>query len=58
MAQPAGTTLKLVLTCPVISLELECTVRHVTDNGCGIEFTGMTPENEEKLKALLLRLRA
>jgi hypothetical protein len=42
----------------VISLELECTVRHVTDNGCGIEFTGMTPENEEKLKALLLRLRA
>lgn len=56
--QPMGATLKVVITCLVMSFELECSVRHVADNGCGIEFTAMTPENEEKLRGLLLRLRA
>jgi hypothetical protein len=52
-----GSILKLTLACPSISIESECTVRHVTDNGMGIEFTGITPENEEKLKNLLHQLR-
>jgi hypothetical protein len=56
--QPPGTTLKLALTCLLTSVELECSVRHVAENGCGIEFTAMTPENEEKLRGLLLQLRA
>jgi len=53
-----GTTLSLRLTCPSILLELGCTVRHVNQNGMGIEFTSVTPENELKLKELLLQLRA
>lgn len=55
--QPPGSILQLTLVCPLVSIESECTVRHITEGGMGIEFTGMTPENEEKLKSLLLQLR-
>ena len=55
--QPPGTVLPLVLTCGSNSVEVECSVRHINENGMGIEFTGFTPENEQKLKKLLLQLR-
>jgi c-di-GMP-binding flagellar brake protein YcgR len=57
MPPPLGSVLRLTLACPLISIESECTVRHITENGMGIEFTGMTPENEEKLKIFLHQLR-
>ncbi|MGC2421734.1 MAG: PilZ domain-containing protein [Candidatus Acidiferrales bacterium] len=53
-----GSTHHVVLTCPNVSLESECTVVHVKPNGMGVELTRLTPENEEKLKALLLKLKS
>ena len=53
-----GTVLPLALTCGSNSVAVECGVRHVNENGMGIEFTGLTPENEQKLKELLLQLWA
>ncbi|HXQ24873.1 MAG TPA: PilZ domain-containing protein [Candidatus Acidoferrales bacterium] len=55
--QPPETVLPLALTCGSNSFEVECNVRYVNDNGMGIEFTKFTPENEQKLKKLLLQLR-
>jgi PilZ domain len=55
---PPGTVLNVTLTCSILSFESQCTVRHVNPNGMGVEFTGLTPENEQKLKALLVRLKA
>jgi hypothetical protein len=51
-----GTVLKLTLEDPVATFESECTVRHVAENGVGVEITAITPENERRLRALLLRL--
>lgn len=56
--RPPGSVLKLNLVCPSVSFESECTVRHVTEAGMGIEFTGMAAEEEEKLKNLLNQFRA
>jgi hypothetical protein len=52
-----GSVLKLGLTGPSVSFESECTVRHVAETGIGVEFTRIEPQDEEKLKALLLRLK-
>lgn len=57
-AQPFGTVLKLKLVDPVAAFEAEFTVRSVADNGMGVEITKISPENEQRLKALLLRLKA
>lgn len=57
-AQPFGTVLKLKLVDPVTAFEAEFTVRSVADNGMGVEITKISPENEQRLKALLLRLKA
>lgn len=56
-SHPCGTVLQFRLTDPSVSFESECTVRHVATNGLGVEFTQLTPENEQKLKDLLLRLK-
>lgn len=56
--QPCGTVLRLKLTDPFIALDAECTVRHIAENGIGVEITGLTLENEHKLKTLLLQLKA
>lgn len=56
--QPFGTVLKLKVDDPAASFEAEFTVRHVADNGIGVEITKISPENEQKLKMLLLRLKA
>lgn len=53
-----GSTLHVVLTGANVSLESECKVVHVKPNGIGVELSGLTPENEEKLKALLLELKS
>ena len=52
-----GTRLHVLLTCPNVSLESECKVIHVTPNGMGVELTRLTPEDERKLKALLVELK-
>lgn len=56
--QPFGTVLKLRLDHPVATFEAEFTVRSVAENGIGVEITGISPENEQRLKALLMRLKA
>jgi hypothetical protein len=48
----------LVLTARAISIAAEGTVRNVAENGIGVEFTALTPENEQELKKFLLQLRA
>jgi len=53
-----GTVLHVDLTCPNVSLESDCTVIHVTPSGMGVELTSLTPENEQKLKALLIQLKS
>jgi len=54
--QPFGTVLKLRVHNSVI-FEAGCTVRSVSENGVGVEFTAMARAEEEKLKNLLLHLR-
>jgi PilZ domain len=56
--QPFGTVLKLKLDDPVTTFEAEFTVRSVAENGIGVEITKISPENEQRLKALLIRLKA
>jgi len=55
--RPCGSVLPLVLTGPAISIAAEGTVRSVAENGIGVEFTALTPQNEQELKRLLLQLR-
>jgi PilZ domain len=57
-SQPFGTVLKLKLLDPVAAFEAEFTVRSVASNGIGVEITKISPENEQRLKTLLLRLKA
>ena len=57
-AQPFGTVLKLKVDDAAASFEAEFTVRNVAENGIGVEITKISPENEQRLKALLLRLKA
>lgn len=56
-SQPYGTVLHLVLKGSYLAFESECTVRNVASNGLGVEITGITPPNEQKLKSLLLQLK-
>lgn len=57
-SQPYGTVLPLKLTTALLWFEVECTVRTVAENGLGVEVTAITPENQKKLKALLLQLKS
>jgi len=54
---PPGTVLTLRLTCADTAFEAECSVRHANDQGMGIEFTRLTPENKQALESLLLELQ-
>ena len=56
-SQPYGTVLPMQLADPLVTFEAECTVRNVAENGLGVEITGITAENEQKLKTLLLHLK-
>jgi hypothetical protein len=56
-AAPPGSVLRLAATCPFLSIESRCTVRHVLEDGMGVEFTRLTRANEQKLKWLLFQLR-
>jgi hypothetical protein len=55
--RPHGTSFVLEITDPFIAFEAECTVRNIADNGLGVEITGITPEDEQKLKMLLMELK-
>lgn len=55
--QPYGTVVEVKLADPLVTFEAECTVRNVSENGLGVEITGITTENEQKLKTLLLHLK-
>lgn len=54
---PTGTVLDLLLTYAADSFKVQCTVRHANEQGMGIEFTGFTPEDKQKLEKILLRLQ-
>lgn len=56
-SQPYGAVLPMKLADPLVTFEAECTVRNVAENGLGVEITGITAENEQKLKTLLLHLK-
>ena len=53
-----GTVLTLQLACATVSFAAECAVRHSNEQGMGIEFTGLTPENRRTLENLLVQLQA
>ena len=55
---PPGTAFVLELTSAGVLIEVGCTVRYVTDHGMGIEFTTISPGNDQKLLNLLDRVRA
>jgi hypothetical protein len=55
--RPPGAVIKLMLEDPVAGFDSECTVRHVTDNGVGVEITKISPENEQRLRFLLIQLK-
>jgi PilZ domain len=57
-SQPYGAVLNLTIEGPLARFEAECTVRNVVGNGLGVEITKITPENDQRLRALLLRLKA
>jgi hypothetical protein len=40
-----------------LSLEASCTVRYITEHGMGIEFTAVTPANDQRLLSLLDQVR-
>ncbi len=54
---PPGSVLHVTITCSIVTLESDCTVIHVTSHGMGVELASLTPENEQKLEALLLELK-
>jgi hypothetical protein len=55
--QPPGTVLQVRLEDPVASFDSECTVRHVAQNGMGVEITKISSENEQRLRFLLIQLK-
>ena len=56
--QPPGTAFVVKLTCAEMLIEVGCTVRYVTGDGMGIEFTTITGGNDQKLLNLLDQVRA
>jgi hypothetical protein len=56
--QHLGSTFHLRLVDVFMSLEADCTARSLSDRGMGVEFTGISPENEQKLKMLLAHLKS
>lgn len=57
-SEPTGTVLRLKLTDLLVSFESDCTVRTVAQNGLGLEFTGIAPSEEQKLRFLLRQMKA
>lgn len=57
-SQQLGSAFHVQLVDAFISLDAECTVRSLSERGMGVEFTGISPENEQKLKMLLAHLKS
>jgi hypothetical protein len=55
--KPPGTVMRLTLDDPVAAFDSECTVRHVSQNGVGVEITKISPESEQRLRFLLGQLK-
>ncbi|HEX5422989.1 MAG TPA: PilZ domain-containing protein [Candidatus Acidoferrales bacterium] len=55
--EPPGTVLALRLDDPVAAFDSECTVRHVAENGMGVEITSISPHDEQRLRFLLGQLK-
>ena len=53
----AGAVVHVKLTDPLLTLETDCIVRNVAENGLGVEFARLSAENECKLKDLLSHLK-
>ncbi|HEV2205757.1 MAG TPA: PilZ domain-containing protein [Candidatus Acidoferrales bacterium] len=54
---PPGTVLDVKLDDPVAAFDYECTIRHVAENGIGVEITKISPPNEQRLRFLLVQLK-
>lgn len=52
-----GTILSLHLDDPVAAFDFECTVRHITENGMGVEITSIFPQDEQRLRFLLVQFK-
>lgn len=55
--EPAGAVRELMLEDAEATFQCECTIRHVAQNGVGVEITKIAPEDEQQLRTLLLRLK-
>jgi hypothetical protein len=55
-SHPRGTVLRVKLSDSLVVLEIECTVRNITEQGLGVEITLITPANQQRLKSILLQL--
>jgi hypothetical protein len=56
-SQPPGTVLHLQFADAHVTFESDCTVRTVTPRGLGVQFTGITYENSQKLKSLVSEIK-
>jgi c-di-GMP-binding flagellar brake protein YcgR len=56
-SQPYGAVLNLRIQNKFSLFDAQCTVRNVAENGLGVEFTSLSPTDEQKLKGLLQQLR-
>lgn len=56
-SQPYGAVLNLRLQDELSAFDAQCAVRNVAENGLGVEFTSLSPADEQKLKNLLRQLR-
>lgn len=54
---PVGAVFPLRLEDPVAPFEFECTVRHVAENGLGVEITKVSSQDEQRLRFLVGQLK-
>lgn len=55
--EPPGTVLTLRLEDPVAAFDSQCTVRHVAENGMGVEITNISAHDEQRLRFLVGQLK-
>ncbi len=55
-SHPVGTTLALRIHALDTDIEVQCVVRDAEPGGLGVEFSGLSAENEQKLKSVIAYL--